>query len=114
MAEKGLQLNSNNPYGHILLSNYWALKGNHAQSIKEAITAQNLDPLNPNTSSLLVTSYMLAGKYKKALEKYKEILELFPRYALAWNDIGIIYYLMNEKEKAKDSWKELHKIMGDN
>ena len=30
------------------------------------------------------------------------------------NGIGIAYYLQDEKDKAKDSWIELHKIMGNN
>ncbi|MDU8885608.1 helix-turn-helix domain-containing protein [Yeosuana sp. MJ-SS3] len=112
MADKGLGLNPNNPYGHILLSKYWAIKGNQDRLLKEAITAEHLDPLNPMTISWVCYSYLLTGKYNEAIEKYHQVLELFPNHGLAWNDLGIAYYLLGEKEKAKESWKELHEIMG--
>ncbi|MEJ2112706.1 MAG: helix-turn-helix domain-containing protein [Flavobacteriaceae bacterium] len=112
MAEKGLELNPSNPYGHILLSKYWAIIGNQDRMLKEAITAEHLDPLNPIITSWVCNSYLLMGKYNEAIEKYHQELELFPNYGLAWNDLGIAYYLLEEKEKAKESWKELHEIMG--
>ncbi|MBK3516583.1 helix-turn-helix domain-containing protein [Carboxylicivirga marina] len=112
MAEKGLLLNPNNPYGHILLTKYWTTKGDYKKALEEALVAERLDPLNPHISCLLAERYEFTGQYDLAIKKYKQVLELYPDYGFAWNGIGFSYYLKGEREKAKEAWAELHTIMG--
>ncbi|GAB7087043.1 helix-turn-helix domain-containing protein [Marinifilum fragile] len=112
MAKRGLELNPNHPYGHVLLSNYYLIKGDYSKSIDEIILAEHYDPLNPSICSLVARRYMIAGHYNKAISKFKQVLELFPNYGFAWDGIGFAYFFNGEPEKAKEAWLELHKIMG--
>jgi len=112
MAEKGLKLNPNNKDGYMLLSDYYLLNGNHKKAVQQALIAESLDPLNPRIGCLVADRYMYAGKYQESVVQFEKVLELYPQYAFAWDGIGFAYFLAGDREMAKNSWKELHKIMG--
>lgn len=114
MAEKGLKLNPNNEDGYMLLSDYYLIKGNYKKSVQQALIAESLDPLHPRIGCLVAERYMYAGKYVESVEQFKRVLELYPNYGFAWDGIGFAYYLMGEKDLAKDAWIELHLVMGNN
>ncbi|WP_320110400.1 helix-turn-helix domain-containing protein [Draconibacterium orientale] len=114
MAEKGLKLNPNNKNGYMLLSDYYLIKGNYKKSVQQALIAGEIDPLNARIGCLVAERYMYAGDYKSSIEQFRKVLELYPRYSFAWDGIGFAYYLNGDKEMAKKSWIELHKIMGNN
>ncbi|TRX71402.1 helix-turn-helix domain-containing protein [Carboxylicivirga sp. M1479] len=112
MVEKGLELNSNNAAGYIALSYYYAVQGELEQSIKMALKAEQLDPLNPRTCSNVAKCYTLAGQFNESLKHYTYVLEMFPSYGFAWDGIGYAYYMLGEKDKAIESWTELHRFIG--
>ena len=70
LAEKGLELDPNNSYGHHVLSNYFIIKGNYQMAIEEALIAESFDPLNPSTSSYVAECYYIAGQYNQSINKY--------------------------------------------
>lgn len=112
MVNKGLKIDPNNAEGHLLLSDYWAIKGNIDKAISEALLAKILDPLNPRTGTQLAFKYVLNGDYDKALEQYQKVLEIYPNYGFAWDGLGFTYFIEGEKEHAKEAWLVLHEIMG--
>jgi TolB-like protein/AraC-like DNA-binding protein len=112
MAEKGLELNPNNSYGHILLSKYYLVKGNFKKSIQQALVAETLNPLNPRTGCLVAERYFLAKEFEKSINQYKKVLELYPRYGFAWDGIGYAQFVSGKKEEAMKSWQNLFEIMG--
>ncbi|WP_319482246.1 helix-turn-helix domain-containing protein [uncultured Draconibacterium sp.] len=112
MAEKGLKLNPNNKDGYMILSDYYLIKGNHKKSVQQALIAEQYDPLNARIGCLVAERYMYAGEYEKSVEQFKKVLELYPRYSFAWDGIGFAYFMSGDNEMAKNSWKELHMIMG--
>lgn len=112
MAEKGLKLNPSNAYGHILLSNYYLVKGEFAKSLDEALIAERIDPLNPRTGCIVADRYFLAKDYEQSIKQYKKVLELFPGYGFAWDGIGFAQYMSGKQEDAIKSWAQLHVIMG--
>lgn len=114
MAEKGLQLNPNNSYGHILLSNYYLIKGDINNAINEALLAEKLDPLNPRTGCLVAERYFLDKQFDKSINQYNKVLELFPGYGFAWDGIGYAQFISGQREAAIKSWEKLHVIMGNN
>ncbi|HSH20673.1 MAG TPA: helix-turn-helix domain-containing protein, partial [Draconibacterium sp.] len=114
MAELGLKLNPNNKDGYMLLSDYYLIKGNYKKAIQQALIAESLDPLNPGLGCLVAERYLYAGKYEESIVQFKKVLELNPGFGFAWDGIGFAYFMVGQPEKAKNSWKELHKIMGNN
>lgn len=111
-ADKGLKIEPNNIYGHLLLSNYHLVKGNYKKSTEEAKIAEKLDPLNPMTGSLVAQRYYISGDYEKSIEKYQEVLDMFPGFGFAWNGIGYAQYYSGNEEQAIKSWQKLQVIMG--
>ena len=111
MAEKGLELSPSNLDGHILLSNYYIIKGNFDRALKEALLAEELHPLNPRSSCLVAQIYYLDKQYEKSLKQYEKILELH-NYGFAWDGIGYVQFMTGKKKDAFKSWKELLLIMG--
>ncbi len=57
--------------------------------------------------------YAILGKYNKALMCYKNVLNLDPRYADCYSDLGIIYFKMNKKDAAISSLKKALEINPD-
>ncbi|NQU52965.1 MAG: helix-turn-helix domain-containing protein [Bacteroidetes bacterium] len=114
MAEKGLQLNPNNSYGYILLSNYHLIKGDLDNALNEALVAEKLDPLNPRTGCLVAETYFMDKQFEKSINQYNKVLELFPGYGFAWDGIGYAQFNSGQREVAMRSWGKLHVIMGNN
>ncbi|TLX77034.1 helix-turn-helix domain-containing protein [Labilibacter sediminis] len=112
LVEMGLQLNPNNTLGYIALCQYYLVKGNLSKSLETAMKAEALDPLNPRTCSMVAQCYTFAGKYEKAIEQYTYVLDMFPSYGFAWDGIGYAHYMMGNKQKALESWTELHRFIG--
>lgn len=112
MAEKGLELNPSNAAAYISLSHYYAVKGEHNKSLDMALQAEQCDPLNPRTCSLVAKCYTYAGNYHKAIEKYNYVLQLFPSYGFAWDGIGYAWFMLGDKDKALAAWTELHRFIG--
>lgn len=112
LVGKGLKLEPNNSYGHIILSNYWTVKGNYKNAIDEAKVAETLDPLNPINGCLVAERYFIAGDYKKSIEKYNEVVELAPDYGWALHGLGYAYWWSGDRENSVKSWLRLQRILG--
>lgn len=48
----------------------------------------------------------LKGNYAQALTHYKKAVELVPTYAVAYNDLGVIYEKMNLLDKAEAAYRK--------
>ena len=112
MAEKGLKLDPSNSNGHVLLSNYYLIKNKSKKVIDEILIAEKLDPLNPIIGSLVAERYYLTNDYEKSIKQYEKVLELYPNYEFAWNEMGYVQFITGQKEKAQNSWKKMFEIKG--
>ncbi len=110
-AEKALQLQPSNSDAHLLLSNYYTVKGDYGKTIKEALLAKSLDPINPRTLSFLAERYYIVGEYEKSIQTYQEVLELFPTFGFAMHGLGYVYLQQGEAEKTIEIWTELQDLM---
>ena len=112
MLEKGLKLDPNNAYGHLLLSNYFLINGNNMMAISEALIAEKLDPLNPMIGTMVGNIYCSTNNCEKAIEQYKKVLELYPNYGSALSDLGLALYNNNQKEESKNTFIVLQENRG--
>lgn len=114
LALKGLKLDPNNSQARVLLSDYYLIKGEYTKAIEEALIAEQLDPLNPYLSCFTAERYYINHDYLKSIDKYKQVIELYPSYGYAYNGIGYAYFQINQTEKAVNAWRKLQSIMGNN
>jgi adenylate cyclase len=112
MLEKGLKLDPNNAYGHILLSDYYLVKSDFEMAIKETLFAEKLDPLNPMIGTILGLKYGMANNYEKANTQFNKVLECFPNYPAVWSELGFIQFINGQKTAAQNSWKRFQEIQG--
>ena len=112
LAEKGLQLDSNNPNAHLQLSDYYVVKNQYQKAMEEALVAASLDPLNPDVGYVVAQRYYIAGLYEKSVKKFEEVIELHPGYGWAYDGLGFAWLKIGNQEKAVTSWKKLQQING--
>ena len=112
MLEKGLQIDPNNAYGHMLLSDYYLVNNDLNTAINEALIAENLDPLNAQIGMMLGDKYCIVGEYEKSIEQYQKILDVFPNNGSALSELGFVYFMNEQKEQAVNSWIRLQEIRG--
>ena len=111
-VEKGLQLDPNNAYGHMLLSDYYLVNGNFDMAIKEAFVAERLDPMNPWTGTSVGVLYCKANDYERAIGQYQKVLEIFPSYGYAVSQLGFVHYLNRQKNDSKNAFIKFQEIRG--
>ena len=112
LAQKGLDLEPSNANAHLILSNYYVVKGNYKKAIEEALKAHDLDPINPQVGCLVAERYYIAGDYDRAIQKYQEVIDLNPNYGWAYNNLGFVYMKAGETEKGVETWQQLQVIRG--
>jgi len=112
MLDKGLQLEPNNAYGHMLLSDYYLVKYNFKQAIKEALIAENLDPLNPMLMTMVGVKYSMVNDFDKAIKQFNKVLEYFPSYTGALSELAFVQFMSGDKSSAIDTWKRFQEIRG--
>ncbi|WP_297099885.1 helix-turn-helix domain-containing protein [uncultured Draconibacterium sp.] len=111
LAEKALEQQPSNSDAHLVLSNYYTVKGDYNNAISEALTAKSLDPLNPRTLSFLAERYYIVGEYEKAVDSYREVIELFPTFGFAMHGLGYVYLQQGALDKTIEIWTELQDLM---
>lgn len=112
MLEKGLKIDPNNAYGHLLLSDYYLLNSNFERAIEEALVAEKLDPLNPMTGRMVGRYFSMINNYEKSIKQYKKVLDIFPNNGSALSELGFVYFINGQKEEAKNCWIKLQEIRG--
>ena len=111
-AEKGLSIEPNNAHGHIILSNYYLIKGQPERAQTEINKAITLDPLNRRIGYLVGERFILLGKYEAAIQQFEKVLELDPNYGLALDGLGYVHFIQGNQSKAIQIWQRLHISMG--
>lgn len=92
-----------------LALSYWNI-GNYIEAAKEFnILVKKFGLKDIDIFNNLGSCYSNIGLYASALEKYKEVLKLEPRYATAYYNIGVIYF--NHYQDYKRAIKEWLKAL---
>ena len=112
MIEKGLKIEPNNSYGHMLLSKYYLIKNNFDKALQEVLVAEKLDPLNPRIGCFVAENYFLSHDFKKSMDQYEKVIKTFPNYAMAWEGVGHVLFESGNKEAALASWGKFHDLIG--
>jgi Flp pilus assembly protein TadD len=62
-------------------------------------------PGNPDSHYLLAGYYQERGQHREAIEEFKKVLAIDPRYVKAYNGLGVSYDLMGEISRAVASYE---------
>lgn len=112
VTEKGLKIEPNNSYGHMLLSKYYLIKNNYDKALEEVLVAEKLDPLNPRIGCFVAENYFLSHDFKKSMDQYERVIKTFPNYAMAWEGVGHVLFESGNKKAALASWGKFHDLIG--
>jgi len=112
LAQKALELEPSNAAAHLTLSDYYVVMGDYNAAVKEALTAEELDPINPVVGCVVAERLYIAEEFERAIEKYKQVIELNPNYGFAYNGIGFAYFKAGFPDKAVEAWQKLQSIIG--
>ncbi len=82
-----------------------AMIGQWEEAVQCAEKAYELDPLSFNISLSLGDIYMRVKQYDKSLQCLLKLQEIYSGVSLLMELIGIVYFLLDEKDKARDIFK---------
>lgn len=111
MTEKGLELDPNNSYAHTQMSKYFLYKNNMPRSIDEALIAEKLDPLNPRAGRIVAEQYFYDRQFERSLEQFKKVLELYPEDTFTYNGMGLVQWVLGEKEASRLTFLKFQQLM---
>jgi tetratricopeptide (TPR) repeat protein len=88
---RAIDLNPNYANGHHWYAEFLSLVGRHTQAIAESERARELDPLSNIINTWVGSRYFFARQYDKALEAYRNALEMDPNFVPARLVLGQAY-----------------------
>ena len=88
------------------LGNALVAEGKVRQGYAELLKAYQLNPKNPELNQELGLVCRNLGKYDLALQYFNKALKLKADFPEAWNNMGTVYLLMKEWDKAIFCFKE--------
>jgi tetratricopeptide (TPR) repeat protein len=91
---RALDLNPNYSEGHRMYSVYLSELGRSDEAIKEAQTAQRLDPLSLTTAVTVGWAYYYARQYDRAIEQCRDVIELDATFSSGHECLGSAYLAM--------------------
>jgi ADP-heptose:LPS heptosyltransferase len=81
----------------------WKLFNEHLDINTVEIILVGVGPLIPKTANdQYKTSQecITSGNFNEAINELEKLLEVYPNFAIAYNDLGVIYYYKGDKERA--------------
>jgi tetratricopeptide (TPR) repeat protein len=97
---RAIDLNPNYANGHHWYAEYLTLVGRHKQAIAESERARELDPLSNIIDTWVGSRYFFARQYDKAIEVYRNAIEMDPSFVPAHLVLGQAYEQKGMQQKA--------------
>jgi len=113
---RAIDLDPNDAYPHNGLGNVYDDQGKYEQAIGAYNRAIDLDPNDASPHNGLGIVYRAQGKYEEAIGAYHRAIDLDPNADYAhyvYNNIGEVYLLQNQLDKAEIAFREAIQCGGD-
>jgi len=104
--QRALQLNSSDAESHRMYSVFLAAMGRSDHALAQALTAQELDPLNANNNTTAGWDLYCARRYDQALEECRRTLELAPNSQGSHACLGYGYLGKGQYQQAIEESKK--------
>ncbi|MEP6717283.1 MAG: tetratricopeptide repeat protein, partial [Terriglobia bacterium] len=114
LFKRAIQLNPGYSVGHFWYSgDLLAPLGRLEEAKREVDIARQLDPLSPIIVECDGYLDLVSRRYDKAIDAYREALELDPNYYKAWASIGRALIQKGEYDEAIHMLEKAHALIGE-
>lgn len=104
--ENGIELNQNYAVGHFYFANYLLVMERMEEALTEARRAQALDPVSLPTGSNTAMALYFNRQYDEAIEECMRVLEIDPKFARSYEDLGRAYLEKGMRHQAMSAFKK--------
>jgi len=104
--ERGALLYKDNVSIPLILASVYDLKKNKDRAEKIYVKTINENPKNWEVYDGYGYFLTKNGRYDEAIENYKTVLKLTPKYSSAFNNIGVNYFYKDDFKRAADAFSE--------
>ncbi len=112
--EKALELKPGNAQAHQWYHDYYLTIGKKDKAFSEILRAQELDPLSPLISSIIMRNFYIQGKVDKAMEQFDKTVNLDPNYGMNYIWVSEIYEDQGKYKDAVDAYSIGAELVGIN
>jgi tetratricopeptide (TPR) repeat protein len=84
------------------------------QDVETNIISDHIMSKSPEGIYQSIQPLIQEEKFDKAIEKFEELLESYPGFSPAHNDLGVLYYKQGNKEKALDHYENAAELEPEN
>ena len=102
------------PYSYAALAFALRKAGRYNDAMHSYKVALYLEPENFDIWNNVANLYLLQGDTITALATYNYIVEKNPMLTDIWLNMGVVYALSNQKEKARSAWEQVLAYQSDN
>jgi DNA-binding winged helix-turn-helix (wHTH) protein/TolB-like protein/Flp pilus assembly protein TadD len=107
---RALEINPNYAATHKWYGEFLVTRMRFLEAMREVQLAHALDPLSPETSTILGQAYAATGRADRAIELLRQVLEMDPQYTYAHLVLGQIYGERGEGERAVAAFNEARRF----
>jgi eukaryotic-like serine/threonine-protein kinase len=100
---RALELNSGYADAHRLYAEHLRFEGRFDEALREARTAETLDPLSPAPQIVAGTILYWARRYDESMAEFRRILEVNPRFSYAYFFLALTHIQKQEYREALDA-----------
>ena len=105
---RAIELNPNYANGHHWYGEFLSLEGRDREAIAESERARELDPLSTIINTWVGSRYFFARQYDKAIEQYRNSLEMDPAFVPAHLVLG---HALEQKHMYREAIAELERAV---
>ena len=102
------------PYSYAALAFALRRAGRYNDAMHSYKVALYLEPENLDIWNNVANLYLLQGDTVTALATYNYIVDKNPMLTDIWLNMGVVYALSNQKEKARSAWEQVLTYQSDN
>jgi len=109
-SKKVLAIQKDNPTARLLLGTIYARLNKHTLAINEILQSLMNDSTQDAAESLLAEEYWRTGNIKSSIDHYEKAISLNPADIISIFQLGTLYSLTSDYEKAVECFKTVTKL----
>lgn len=96
----------NDPLAHAALASALRRAGRHREAMRALKMSHHLDPENLEVQNNIANLHLVQHDTTAAIHWYRRILEQDSSFVDVWVNLGVVYALAGENERARHAWEQ--------